>query len=55
MRSFANPIGRLENAVMQSEVELVPVGERPAVTARTLHVALTIPEVQAEREVQATR
>jgi hypothetical protein len=55
MRSCANPIGRLENAVMQSEEELVPVGERPAVTAQTLHVALTIPEAQTEREVQATR
>lgn len=52
MRSFANPIGRLENAVMQSEEELVPVGDQPAVTAQSLHdAALTIPEALAEREV----
>ena len=28
------------------------VGEQPAVTAQTLHVALTIPEDEAEREVK---
>lgn len=44
-------IGRLENTVVQSEVQLPTVGEQPAVTAQTLHVALTIPEEEAEREV----
>jgi 5-oxopent-3-ene-1,2,5-tricarboxylate decarboxylase / 2-hydroxyhepta-2,4-diene-1,7-dioate isomerase len=44
-------IGRLENDVIQSEEEMEPVGEQPAVTAQTLHVALTIPEDEAEREV----
>jgi 5-oxopent-3-ene-1,2,5-tricarboxylate decarboxylase/2-hydroxyhepta-2,4-diene-1,7-dioate isomerase len=44
-------IGRLENHVVQSEEEMEPVGEQPAVTAQTLHVALTIPEDEAEREV----
>jgi 5-oxopent-3-ene-1,2,5-tricarboxylate decarboxylase/2-hydroxyhepta-2,4-diene-1,7-dioate isomerase len=44
-------IGRLENDVVQSEQELAPVGEQPAVTAQTLHVALTMPEDEAEREV----
>jgi 5-oxopent-3-ene-1,2,5-tricarboxylate decarboxylase/2-hydroxyhepta-2,4-diene-1,7-dioate isomerase len=44
-------IGRLENDVVQSEEEMEPVGEQPAVTAQTLHVALTIPEDEAEREV----
>ena len=44
-------IGRLENHVVQSEEELEVVGEQPAVTAQTLHVALAIPEDQAEREV----
>ena len=42
-------IGRLENHVVQSEEELAPVGEQPAVTAQTLHVALAIPEDEAER------
>jgi 5-oxopent-3-ene-1,2,5-tricarboxylate decarboxylase/2-hydroxyhepta-2,4-diene-1,7-dioate isomerase len=45
-------IGRLENHVVQSEEEMEPVGEQPAVTAQTLHVALTIPEDEAEREVR---
>jgi 5-oxopent-3-ene-1,2,5-tricarboxylate decarboxylase/2-hydroxyhepta-2,4-diene-1,7-dioate isomerase len=45
-------IGRLENHVVQSDEELEPVGDQPAVTAQTLHVALAIPEEQAEREVQ---
>ncbi|HWE07869.1 MAG TPA: fumarylacetoacetate hydrolase family protein [Solirubrobacteraceae bacterium] len=44
-------IGRLENHVVQSEEEMEPVGEQPAVTAQTLHVALTVPEDEAEREV----
>jgi 5-oxopent-3-ene-1,2,5-tricarboxylate decarboxylase / 2-hydroxyhepta-2,4-diene-1,7-dioate isomerase len=45
-------IGRLENHVVQSEEEMEPVGEQPAVTAQTLHVALTISEDEAEREVR---
>jgi len=44
-------IGRLENQVVQTEERLEPIGEQPAVTAQTLHVALAIPEDQAEREV----
>jgi 5-oxopent-3-ene-1,2,5-tricarboxylate decarboxylase/2-hydroxyhepta-2,4-diene-1,7-dioate isomerase len=48
-------IGRLENTVVQSDRELEPVGEQPAVTAQTLHVALTMPEEEAEREVERTR
>jgi 5-oxopent-3-ene-1,2,5-tricarboxylate decarboxylase/2-hydroxyhepta-2,4-diene-1,7-dioate isomerase len=44
-------IGRLENQVVQIDDTLQPVGEQPAVTAQTLHVALAIPEDQAEREV----
>lgn len=44
-------IGRLENDVVQSEHKLAPVGEQPAVTAQTLHVALTMPEDEAERAV----
>jgi 5-oxopent-3-ene-1,2,5-tricarboxylate decarboxylase/2-hydroxyhepta-2,4-diene-1,7-dioate isomerase len=44
-------IGRLENLVVESGEELEPVGEQPAVTAQTLHVALAIPEADAERDV----
>jgi 5-oxopent-3-ene-1,2,5-tricarboxylate decarboxylase/2-hydroxyhepta-2,4-diene-1,7-dioate isomerase len=45
-------IGRLENHVVESEEELEPVGEQPAVTAQTLHVALAMGEDEAEREVR---
>lgn len=44
-------IGRLENHVVESTEALQPVGEPPAVTAQTLHVALAIPEEEAEREL----
>jgi 5-oxopent-3-ene-1,2,5-tricarboxylate decarboxylase/2-hydroxyhepta-2,4-diene-1,7-dioate isomerase len=44
-------IGRLENTVEQSEEQLERVGEQPAVTAQTLHVALAIPEDEAERQI----
>jgi 5-oxopent-3-ene-1,2,5-tricarboxylate decarboxylase / 2-hydroxyhepta-2,4-diene-1,7-dioate isomerase len=44
-------IGRLENTVVELERELVPVGIQPQVTAATLHVALAIPEDEAERRV----
>lgn len=48
-------VGRLENRVVQSEEELPQAGEQPAVTAQTLHVALTMPEEEAERSVEAVR
>jgi 5-oxopent-3-ene-1,2,5-tricarboxylate decarboxylase/2-hydroxyhepta-2,4-diene-1,7-dioate isomerase len=48
-------IGRLENRVVQSEEELPHVGEQPAVTAQTLHVALAMPEDEADRKVGVTR
>ncbi len=47
--------GRLENTVEQSNEELEQVGEQPQVTAQTLHVALAIPEDEAEREVSGAR
>jgi 5-oxopent-3-ene-1,2,5-tricarboxylate decarboxylase / 2-hydroxyhepta-2,4-diene-1,7-dioate isomerase len=47
-------IGRLENTVVELGRELEPIGEQPAVSAGTLHVALAIPEEEAEREVGAT-
>jgi 5-oxopent-3-ene-1,2,5-tricarboxylate decarboxylase/2-hydroxyhepta-2,4-diene-1,7-dioate isomerase len=45
-------IGRLENTVIELERDLVPVGVQPEVTAATLHVALAIPEDEAERRVK---
>lgn len=42
-------IGRLENTVVELERDLEPVGEQPAVSANTLHVALAMPEDEAER------
>jgi 5-oxopent-3-ene-1,2,5-tricarboxylate decarboxylase/2-hydroxyhepta-2,4-diene-1,7-dioate isomerase len=44
-------IGRLENPVVELERDLETVGEQPAVTANTLHVALAMPEDEAERRV----
>lgn len=46
-------IGRLENPVVELERELEQVGEQPAVSANTLHVALAIPEDEAERRAGA--
>jgi 5-oxopent-3-ene-1,2,5-tricarboxylate decarboxylase/2-hydroxyhepta-2,4-diene-1,7-dioate isomerase len=48
-------IGRLENRVVQAAEVLQPIGEQPAVTAQTLHVALSIPEEEAEQRVEALR
>jgi 5-oxopent-3-ene-1,2,5-tricarboxylate decarboxylase / 2-hydroxyhepta-2,4-diene-1,7-dioate isomerase len=44
-------IGRLENTVVELERDLVPIGEQPKITPATLHVALTMPEDEAERRV----
>ncbi|MBE7555960.1 MAG: fumarylacetoacetate hydrolase family protein [Anaerolineales bacterium] len=44
-------IGRLENTVVELDRELVPIGEQPQVTAATLHVALAMPEDEAEQRV----
>jgi len=46
-------IGRLENAVVELERGLEQVGEQPAVTADTLHVALALPEDEAEARSRA--
>ena len=48
-------IGRLENTIVQSNEILEPVGVQPEVTAATLHVALAIPEEEAERRVAELR
>jgi 5-oxopent-3-ene-1,2,5-tricarboxylate decarboxylase / 2-hydroxyhepta-2,4-diene-1,7-dioate isomerase len=46
-------IGRLSNHVVELDRDLEPVGEQPQVTAATLHVALAIPEDEAERRARA--
>jgi 5-oxopent-3-ene-1,2,5-tricarboxylate decarboxylase/2-hydroxyhepta-2,4-diene-1,7-dioate isomerase len=45
-------IGRLENTVVELDRDLEPVGEQPAVTGNTLHVALAIPEDEAEQRAR---
>jgi 5-oxopent-3-ene-1,2,5-tricarboxylate decarboxylase/2-hydroxyhepta-2,4-diene-1,7-dioate isomerase len=44
-------IGRLRNRIVESARALEDVGAAPEVSAQTLHVALAMPEDQAEREV----
>ena len=46
-------LGRLENRVVDWDVDLRGPGEQPAVSANTLHVALAMPEDEAERAVAA--
>jgi 5-oxopent-3-ene-1,2,5-tricarboxylate decarboxylase/2-hydroxyhepta-2,4-diene-1,7-dioate isomerase len=45
-------LGRLENTVVDWEVDLSGPGEQLATSANTLHVALAIPEEEAERMVE---
>jgi 5-oxopent-3-ene-1,2,5-tricarboxylate decarboxylase/2-hydroxyhepta-2,4-diene-1,7-dioate isomerase len=45
-------LGRLENEVVEWDVDLSGAGEQPAVSANTLHVALAIPEEEAERMIE---
>ena len=42
-------LGRVENTVVDWDVDLTTVGDQPAVSGNTLHVALAIPEDEAER------
>ncbi|HET6684178.1 MAG TPA: fumarylacetoacetate hydrolase family protein [Gaiella sp.] len=44
-------LGRLENTIEEWDVDLSGPGEQPQVSAQTLHVALAIPEDEAERLV----
>jgi len=44
-------LGRLENTIEEWDVDLGGPGEQPQVSAQTLHVALAIPEDEAERMV----
>jgi 5-oxopent-3-ene-1,2,5-tricarboxylate decarboxylase/2-hydroxyhepta-2,4-diene-1,7-dioate isomerase len=46
-------IGRLENTVVELDRGLEPVGDQPTVTGNTLHVALAIPEDEAEARIAA--
>lgn len=45
-------LGRLENTVVDWDVDLTTAGDQPAVSGNTLHVALAIPEAQADRLAQ---
>jgi 5-oxopent-3-ene-1,2,5-tricarboxylate decarboxylase/2-hydroxyhepta-2,4-diene-1,7-dioate isomerase len=42
-------IGRLTSTIVDWDVDLTGPGEQPAVSANTLHVALAVPEDEAER------
>ena len=46
--------GSLPRGGRLHQEELEQVGEQPAVTAQTLHVALAMPEDEAEREVEVS-
>ncbi len=45
-------LGRIENTVVDWDVDLTGPGEQLAVSANTLHVALAVPEDEAERMVE---
>ncbi len=45
-------LGRVENTVVDWDVDLTGAGDQPAVSGNTLHVALAIPEDEAERIAQ---
>jgi len=46
-------LGAVRSTVVEWEVDLSEAGEQPAVSANTLHVALAIPEDEAEKRVRA--
>lgn len=46
-------IGRLANRVVELDRDLVAVGADPEIGAQTLHVALAMPEDEAERRVES--
>jgi 5-oxopent-3-ene-1,2,5-tricarboxylate decarboxylase / 2-hydroxyhepta-2,4-diene-1,7-dioate isomerase len=48
-------LGRLENTVVDWDVDLSDVGEQLAVSANTLHVALAIPEAEAQLAAERSR
>lgn len=48
-------LGRLTNTVVEWDVDLTEAGEQPEVSPNTLHVALAVPEDEAERMVERER
>jgi 5-oxopent-3-ene-1,2,5-tricarboxylate decarboxylase/2-hydroxyhepta-2,4-diene-1,7-dioate isomerase len=48
-------LGRLMNTVVEWDVDLAGPGEQLEVSPNTLHVALAIPEDEAERQVAEGR
>ena len=48
-------LGRLTNTVVEWDVDLSGPGEQLQVSANTLHVALAIPEDEAERRIREGR
>jgi len=48
-------IGRLENTIEAWDVDLTGAGDQPATSANTLHVALAVPEDEAERMAERSR
>ena len=47
-------LGRLENTVVDWDIDLTGPGEQLTTSAQTLHVALAIPEDEAERMVEGS-
>ena len=45
-------LGRVESRIVDWDIDLSAVGEQPAISGNTLHVALAIPEDEAERMAQ---
>jgi 5-oxopent-3-ene-1,2,5-tricarboxylate decarboxylase/2-hydroxyhepta-2,4-diene-1,7-dioate isomerase len=48
-------LGRLTNEIVEWDVDLSGPGEQPEISANTLHVALAVPEEEAEARVAAGR
>jgi 5-oxopent-3-ene-1,2,5-tricarboxylate decarboxylase/2-hydroxyhepta-2,4-diene-1,7-dioate isomerase len=48
-------IGRLTNTIEEWDVDLSGPGDQPATSANTLHVALAVPEDEAERMAERSR
>ncbi|HVU70586.1 MAG TPA: fumarylacetoacetate hydrolase family protein [Ktedonobacteraceae bacterium] len=48
-------LGRLENTVIELDHDLEPLGTQPEITGNTLHVALTMPEDEAEEAAAAMK
>ena len=45
-------LGQVQSTIVDWDVDLTQAGDRPAVSGNTLHVALAIPEDEAERMAQ---